>query len=72
MHIWPQSWRVETQSAIPKLGNTFCFDQIRNISCTNALSKIMEAFVLEKLMEEVTISTNQYGELRVVELTTFS
>ena len=58
---WPAAWRLETQTAIPKKESTTSFDQLRNISCTNGLSKVMEAIFLEKLLEEISLKSNQYG-----------
>ena len=60
-NVWPSPWLLETQNAIPKCDNASDFDQLRNLSCTNALSKILESVVLDKLRKEVTISSNQYG-----------
>ena len=56
---WPPTpWLVETQSAIPKTDNPSDFNQLRNLSCTNSLLKILESFVLEKLQGEVVIGQN--------------
>ena len=71
LNQWPDRWLIETQSAIPKTDNAASFDQLRNISCTNALFKILESFVLEKLTDEVKLAANQYGGLRGVVPRTF-
>ena len=47
--IWPLDWLTETQTVIPKGEEASTFDQLRNLSCPNSLSKILESFVLEKL-----------------------
>ena len=62
--VWPRHWKLETQSAIPKTGKPQSFNDLRNISCTNYLSKIMESYLLERLMKEVKIKKNQYGGLK--------
>ena len=62
--IWPTPWLTETQSAIPKCEGADNFDQLRNISCTNMLSKVLESFVLDRLQNEVAINTNQFGGIR--------
>ena len=61
---WPRPWRLETQSGIPKSSTCDSFDQIRNLSCTNILSKVLEAIVLERLQSEIAIRQNQYGGVR--------
>ena len=58
---WPTPWKEETQSAIPKCDGASEFDQLRNLSCTNSLSKILESFVLSKLRTEIKIRPNQFG-----------
>ena len=58
---WPAPWTVETQSAIPKTDNVASFDQLRNISCTNMLSKVLESVILDQLREEITIKRDQFG-----------
>ena len=55
---------METQTAIPKKEGAESFDQLRNLSCTNGLSKVMETIVLEKLTNEVQLKSNQYGGIR--------
>ena len=61
---WPAPWRMETQSAIPKKDGASTFDHLRNLSCTNGLFKVMETVVLERLLEEVKVGSNQYGGVR--------
>ena len=58
---WPIKWKRETQSALPKTSNPCSYDQLRNISCTSFLSKIMESFLLDNLRAEVKMKDNQYG-----------
>ena len=61
---WPQQWKMETQSAIPKTPNPNDYSELRNISCTNFLSKILESFVLDKLKQEVVFKYNQFGGIK--------
>ena len=39
---WPLLWRTTTQNAILKTDAADKFDRLRNLSCTNHLSKILE------------------------------
>ena len=58
---WPLPWKIETQTGIPKGTDCHSYDQLRNLSCTNLLSKALESVVLTQLQNEVPISGNQYG-----------
>ena len=58
---WPLSWKVESVTPIPKRTLPESMSDLRNISCTQFVSKIYESLVLEWLTSEVTIRTNQYG-----------
>ena len=69
--IWPDEWKVETQTAIPKKTTPTSMSDLRNISCTNYLSKILESFVLEKLRREVKMKYNQFGGLKGTRTTHF-
>ena len=55
---------TETQTAIPKKNSASILDQLRNLSCTNGLAKVLESVMLERLIEEVKIRPNQYGGIR--------
>ena len=61
---WPKIWRHETQTVIPKSSNPASFDELRNLSCTNLFSKLMEVFVLEQMSSEVNNKPNQYGGVK--------
>ena len=61
---WPTQWKTEIQTPIPKKTNPASYDDLRNISCTNFASKIMESFVLDKLRSEVKINRNQFGGIK--------
>ena len=61
---WPDEWKVETQMAIPKKTTPTSMADLRNVSCTNYLLKILESFALEKLKKEVKMKYNQFGGLK--------
>ena len=55
---------METQTAIPKTHSPANYNELRNISCTNFLSKILESFVLERLQNEIELKYSQFGGVR--------
>ena len=61
---WPKQWRKEYQTMIPKTPNPTNMNEIRNLSCTNFLSKVMESFVIDGLKTEIEFSELQYGGLK--------
>ena len=61
---WPDPWRREYQTIIPKKSSPTSLNECRNLSCTNYFSKLLESFVLEGLISEVPVSENQFGGLR--------
>ena len=58
---WPRNWKTEDLTVIPKVPNPSGLHECRNISCTSALSKILEGQVLEKLKGELVPDPSQYG-----------
>ena len=68
---WPAPWQVETQTPLPKTQHPESFDDLRNVSCTNHLSKIMETFLLERLQKEVKLKYNQFGGIKKTGTTHF-
>ena len=58
---WPDIWKIESVSIIPESSNMENLNNVRNISCTPVLGKVMEYFVLERLKEEIGPRNNQYG-----------
>ena len=58
---WLIPWRRETQNVIPKNPSPTNLDELRNLSCMNLMSKLMESILLERLKGEITLNTNQYG-----------
>ena len=61
---WPSLWKIEYVTPIPKKSLPTCPDDLRNISCTQLLSKVYESFVLEWLGTQIDIRTNQYGGMK--------
>ena len=61
---WPSAWKEETQSAIPKSASPKTYEELRNISCTNFLAKILESFLFDRLSQEVKLKNNQYGGIK--------
>ena len=55
---------MEHVTVIPKCSNPETFGDLRNISCTNFVSKVLESYVLEWAQEEVTIKFTQFGGVR--------
>ena len=58
---WPDFWKQEQVTIIPKGPSPEDFGGCRNISCTNFLSKVLETFVIEWARSEVSLRKNQYG-----------
>ena len=61
---WPSIWKIEYVTPIPKKSMPEGPDDLRNISCTQLLSKTYESFVLEWLGSQVVIRANQYGGIK--------
>ena len=61
---WPTAWKQEYQTIIPKKSNPSSLNEVRNLSCTNFFSKVLESFVIDSLSTEVTFSELQYGGLK--------
>ena len=58
---WPKSWKTEHVTVIPKSPSPTTYNECRNISCTNFLSKVYETFVLNWSRNFVTPKNNQFG-----------
>ena len=58
---WPQQWKKETVTVIPKGQTPQDFSDYRNLSCTALFSKVLEAIVLEKINTEVNVDRVQFG-----------
>ena len=61
---WPKLWSLETVTAIPKNFAPSCLGELINLSCTPLFSKVLESFVLARLKEDVSLSTQQYGGIK--------
>ena len=61
---WPDAWKKEYQTIIPKKPNPSDLSEVRNLSCTNFFSKVLESFVIDSLKTEVTFSELQYGGMK--------
>ena len=61
---WPKLWKVESVTPIPKKTIPESLNDVRNISCTQLFSKAYESFVLDWLLQEVQLRTNQYGGVK--------
>ena len=61
---WPELWKIEYVTPIPKTTLPSSPDDLRNISCTQLFSKVYESFVLEWLNYQVTLRTNQFGGVK--------
>ena len=61
---WPLSWKTEYVTPIPKKPHPETPDDLRNISCTQLVSKAYESFVLEWLNSQVKVRTNQFGGMK--------
>ena len=58
---WPDQWKTEYVTVIPKTAVPESESQCRNISCTNFLSKVYERIVLRWCKNYVNPKNNQYG-----------
>ena len=61
---WPTAWKTEDVTVILKNSCQESFGDLRNISCTMLVSKILESYLLEWAMQEVTTRLNQYGGVK--------
>ena len=61
---WPEDWKTEYVTAIPKKTHPASPDDLRNISCTRLFSKVYESFILQWLTQQVGIRNNQFGGMR--------
>ena len=62
--IWPDLWKIEIVTVIPKSSNPQSYDLLRNISCMLLVSKIYESYLLAWSQEEVRTRNNQYGGVK--------
>ena len=61
---WPQTWKLETTTVIPKTSTASTYGECRNLSCTPLFSKVMESFLMDRIYSEVQIDAAQYGGIK--------
>ena len=61
---WPSQWKLEYQTIIPKCPSPEGMGQLRNLSCTNFLSKVLELFLIDSISSEISLSDLQYGGIK--------
>ena len=61
---WPDLWKMETVYVIPKNSAPASLGELRNLSCTPLVSKVLESFVLSRLQSEIKLSSKQYGGIK--------
>ena len=61
---WPQGWKMEYVTPIPKKTTPETANDLHNISCTLMISKVYKSFVLGRLSGQVGIRHNQYGGMK--------
>lgn len=59
--VWPKKWKTEYMTIIPKVPNLADLSECRNISCTSALSKVLEGQLLWQLRSELIQDPTQFG-----------
>ena len=62
--VWPELWKRETVTVIPKNSAPSSLSELRNLSCTPLFSKLLESYILDDLKEETSLSTDQYGGIK--------
>ena len=62
--VWPLAWKREFVTVIPKKNLPESLADLRNISCTPLLSKIFESYLLQRIKEETSLKSNQYGGVK--------
>ena len=63
-NVWPISWKREYVTIIPKKKLPEGMEDLRNISCTRFISKVFESYVMEQILEEITVKRNQFGGIK--------
>ena len=61
---WPQLWKTEFVTPIPKTSLPQSANDLRNISCTMLFSKVYESFVLSWLTAQIGLRHNQFGGVK--------
>ena len=63
-YVWPEIWKLETVSIIPKGSNPESLSTCRNLFCTTLFSKTLETFVFDRIKAETSLSPSQYGGIK--------
>ena len=63
-HVWPDLWKIEYVTPIPKKNVPQSAGDLRNISCTQLFSKVYETFILEWVTGQVVLRDNQFGGVK--------
>ena len=61
---WPNQWKTEYVTPIPKVPIPQSPNDLRNISCTMLISKVYESFVLNWLGAQTGLRENQFGGVK--------
>lgn len=61
---WPEQWKLETVTVIPKGSAASSYEECRNLSCTPLFSKICELYMMDRINSEVRIDPKQYGGVK--------
>ena len=61
---WPEGWKLEFVTVIPKNNHLKTMNDIRNISCTLFLSKAYESCLLGWLNKQVGLREKQFGRVQ--------
>ena len=61
---WPEKWKIEHITVIPKVKNPGSLSETRNISCTSLMSKVLEGALLQVLRSELEPDPDQYGGIK--------
>ena len=62
--VWPIAWKKEYVTVIPKKRMPEGLKDLRNISCTRFFSKVFESYMLQNILEEIEIKSNQFGGVK--------
>ena len=62
--IWPMEWKLEHVTLIPKKDVPKALADLRNLSCTNLFSKLLEKIMLEEIRKHVKQTDCQYGGIK--------
>ena len=69
---WPDTWKDESVTLIPKVPIPSSIGELRNLSCTPFFLKVLESFILEMLRGEITLLKEQFGGVKGTSATHFT